>query len=157
MKYVIPAVITGAMLVGGMNLVTPAFADEHEHHQGEQHHAGEHHSGHHNMAWMKSLSAEQRSKIDALHADFKKQKHALKEKMQSAKHDLHKEIATDTPNKQAINDKIDAILKLKKQKLQLKVEHKMAVRKLLNKEQKAMFDEHLLNKDKYCNKHKQHH
>jgi Spy/CpxP family protein refolding chaperone len=101
---------------------------------------------------MQGLSDEQRKKIDTMHEDLYKNKMAIRDKIRDAKVELAKEITKDSPQQKDIDNKIDAILKLKREKMQLKAAHKIDVRKVLNKEQRAKFDEHVMNKAKYGRK-----
>jgi len=152
MKYLIPSLLAASLIGGGIGFSNLALASDDDH-------RGPHHEGKHDgkgcdrhKAWMKDLSDEQRKKIDAMHADYKTKKMAIKEKMRDAKVALATEMTKDAPKQKDIDKKIDAILKLKREKMQLKVAHKIEVRKVLTKEQRVQFDEHVMNKAKYGRK-----
>ncbi len=153
MKSLVTTLFATALMTGGIGFSSLAMADSHG-----GHHGGHHGHGHgYNKAWMEGLSDEQRKQIDKLHEDYYKQKRSIKDKIKDAKHELAKVITTDNPKQKDIDKSIDAILKLKREKMSLKAAHKIEVRKLLNKEQRVKFDEHVLNKGKHCRKYKRHH
>jgi len=166
MRTLIPTLLVASLFTAGAGFAPMAAASDYEH-KGEhygKHHDGKkcpHHKGqkghHGHKAWMKDLSDEQKKTIDALHVDYKKQKYALKHKVKDAKVALMKEVTIDKPNQKTIDNKIDAILKIKREKLQLKIAHKIEVRKVLNADQKKQFDEHVMKKATSCRKGKRHH
>jgi Spy/CpxP family protein refolding chaperone len=96
--------------------------------------------------WMSELSDQQRKDMDKLRLEYKKQKALLKGQILQAKTELAVLITNDTPNKSDIGKKIDQIATLKKNKLQLKTDHYLQVRKLLTAEQRVKFDMHVLRK-----------
>ena len=156
MKYIMTILLASALFGGGFGLSGMAFADQHGAGYDKCEHG--HHKGmHHHMGWMKGMSDEQRKQMEAMHEDLWKNMRALREKMQAAQQELNKQIATDNTDQKAIDQKIDEIVKLKKQKMQLMVKHKIAVRKILNKEQRTMFDDHMSNMGKNCMHGKGHH
>ena len=178
MKYLLTTLFATALLGGGVGFTAVAGASEGERHHGEgkkqceyhkgghhdgkqcDHHKGGHHGGHgygHGKAWMEGLSDEQRKKIDSLHVDYRKKKHAIMAKMKDAKVALAKETIKDTPNQDAIYAKINDVVKLKATKLRLKAAHHINVRKLLTAEQRVKFDEHVVNKASKSRKHKGRH
>lgn len=104
---------------------------------------GRHMSG---KRWMATLTDQQQNEMDRLRLEYKKKKYLLKAKMRQAKVEFALLITTDAPNKSAIDSKIDQIAELKKEKLQLKANHKIQVRKLLTVDQRVHFDMYVLKK-----------
>ena len=96
-----------------------------------------HGSGH---SWKASLTDEQRKKVDKLRLAYKRDKYLLKAKLKQAKVEFALLITKDSPSKSDINSKIDQITKLKKEKLHLKANHKISIRKLLTEDQRVQFD-----------------
>ena len=125
------------LAVIGLDAITPALADH-----GKSMHMGMRHDG----GWKARLTDEQSTKISKLKLDYKKKKYPLKARMKQAKIELALLMTSDKPSPKAINKKIDQIVKLKKEKLQLKANHKIAVRKILNDEQRVKFDMKILKK-----------
>lgn len=140
MKYLTTAALGLILLTGGMGLmVQPAISASHA---DGMHHGM--HKGH--KVWMATLSEQQQKQIDKLYLDYKKKKYLLKTQLKQAKVELALLITTDSPRKSDITKKIEQIIKLKKSKMSLKVNHKIAVRKLLNEKQRIAFDMHVLKK-----------
>jgi Spy/CpxP family protein refolding chaperone len=105
--------------------------------------------GHHNKpAWKESLSKVQKDKLRKMKVDFMKVKYPLKAKMKTIKLELAVLATADTPDQNSINAKIDELLALKKEMMQAKYAHKIAVRKELTPEQRVLFDKHMLKKAK---------
>ena len=127
----------------GLDTMTPVLADH-----GKSMHMGMRHSG----GWKASLTDEQNTKISKLKLDYKKEKYPLKAKMKQAKIELALLMTSDKPSQKAINKKIDQLVKLKKEKLLLKANHQIAVRKILNDEQRVKFDMKILKKAYHGNK-----
>lgn len=150
------------LLTGGLGLATNSLADPEDrmgygrHHMGYGEHMGygRHHSDempHHGYSrkgkeWKKTLTDEQRKEIDKLRLAYKKEKYLLKSKTKQAKVEFALLITEDSPDQSAINKKIDQLTKLKGDKLRLKAEHKIQVRKVLTPEQRVKFDMAVLNK-----------
>ena len=97
-------------------------------------------------SWKASLTDEQSKKIDKLRLAYKQEKYLLKAKLKQAKVEFALLITKDNPSKSAIDKKIDQIIKLKKEKLHLKADHKINVRKLLTEDQRVQFDLAVLKK-----------
>jgi len=112
-----------------------------------------HGKGDHDGDWKQSLSDEQRTKLDKLRLDYFKKKYPLKAQKTALKTELALLLAQDSPNMGNINKKIDELVGLKRQMLQLRAEHKIEVRKLLNAEQRVQFDTKLLKKAYYGKRH----
>jgi Spy/CpxP family protein refolding chaperone len=104
---------------------------------------GMHGSSH---SWKASLTDEQSKKIDKLRLTYKQGKYLLKAKLKQAKVEFALLITKDNPSKSAIDKKIDQITKLKNEKLHLKADYKINVRKLLTEDQQVQFDLAVLKK-----------
>ena len=159
------------LLSSGLGLATNVLADP-EGHMGYGHHQmkngdymdyDRHHSDympHHGCSkkgseWKKDLSDTQRKEVDKLQLAYKKKKFLLKSKLKQAKVEFALLITEDSPDQSAINKKIDQIAKLKAEKLHLKANHKIQVRKVLTPEQRIKFDLAVLNKA-YRDKERKH-
>ena len=147
MKYLIITLISTALVAGGTGLTTTVMASEY----GKRGHQCKHHGG---ASWKNNLTDEQTKKLDKLHADYKKQKFPIKAKLKVAKVDLAVLVTADSPNQDAIDKKIEQILKLKREKMRIKTAHKIEVRKMLTDEQRVQFDMHVLKKAFKGKKHK---
>lgn len=143
MKSLISVLTICTLALTSAGLSTTALAD----------HGKGMHGMHHGGGWKSTLTDEQRGKIDKLKLEYKKKKYPLKAKLKQAKIDLALLMISDKPSDSAINKKIDQIVKLKKEKLQLKARHKIAVRKILNEEQRVKFDMKVLKKAMHGKKH----
>ena len=148
MKYLIAAVLSTALMGGGLGLTGTALADTHGMHgMGEMHGKGYgmyHHGG--RDSWKASLTDEQSKQIDKLRLAYKQKSYLLKAKIKQAKIELAMLITSNDPKQKDIDKKIDEILKLKGEKMRLKASHKISVRKLLTEEQRVQFDLHVLKK-----------
>ena len=140
MKTLQTLFITIPLLLAGTAMPTTALADHGRHHMM----GGQYGSKH----WKNTLSDEQRNKLLVLKLKKKKQLIPLKLKIKQAKVELAMLIGNDKPKQSAIDKKISEIVKLKQNKMQIKAKHKIAVRKLLNTDQKVMFDLRMLTKAK---------
>ena len=140
MKTLKTLVITIPLLLAGTAMPTTALAVDGRHHMM----GGQHGSSH----WKNTLSDEQKNKLRVLKLKKKKQIIPLKLKIKQARVELAMLTGNDKPKQAAIDKKIGEIVKLKQKKMQLKAKHKIAVRKLLNSNQKVMFDLRLLKKAK---------
>lgn len=158
MKYTIMMLLATALVCGGINPVPAAFADQHRKHSGEHHMMGHHGKGHGSSHhWKATLSDEQIKNINKLKLDYKKKKYPIKAKLKQAKVELAILMTADSPKQKDIDKKIDQILKLKGEKMRLKAGFKISMRKVLNDEQRVMFDMHLLKKAYHGKKHKRRH
>lgn len=146
MKKLLTALLISSLTLVGTGISTIALAD-----QG----AGMHGMYHGDGGWKASLTDEQRTTIDSMKLKYKKKLYPLKAKLKQAKVELALLMTSDNPGQSAINKKIDEIVKLKKEKMQLKTSHKIAVRKLLNKEQRVKFDMKILKKAYHGKSHDQ--
>ncbi|MGD8925563.1 MAG: periplasmic heavy metal sensor [Thioalkalispiraceae bacterium] len=162
MKYLFPALLAIIFIGGGASM---AIADDQPMmgmHRGMMH-DGDNHPGRYGMmsgmmhggmgmmgggcgGWMAGLNDAQRKSVDKLRLDYHKKKFPIKARLKQAQVDLALLIASDKPSDKAINKKIDEILKLKGEKMRLKTQHKVAVRKLLDEDQRVKFDLCVVNK-----------
>lgn len=140
MKNLTTALLITTLASGGMGLMSSAIAVEHGMH-GKQH--AMHHGG---GGWKANLTEKQTKQIAKLKLDYKKQVYPIKTKIKQAKVELAMLISTDKPKKKLINKKIDEIVKLKAEKMRFKATHKIEVRKVLNTEQRVLFDMKMLKK-----------
>jgi len=148
MKYLINALLITALALGGLGLMTPAMAAEgqgmrHMQGMGMGMGSGKHRGG---ESWKSTLSDSQKKQIAKLKLDHKKQAYPVKAKITQAKVELAMLITADTPKQGEINQKIDELVKLKAEKMRLKAAHKIEVRKVLNKDQRVLFDIKMMKK-----------
>lgn len=99
--------------------------------------------------WKRTLTDEQRATIDRLRLDYLKKKYPLKARTKALKTELALLVTQDSPNKRDINKKIDELVDLKRQLLQLHYDYKVEVRKVLTAEQRVSFDIGLLKKSQH--------
>jgi len=140
----------------GLSIPVLATADSSSHmgygggHEGRMMHGGRmggYGAGHgYGHKWKASLTDEQSKKIDKLRLAYKQEKYLLKAKLKQAKVEFALLITKDNPSKSSIDKKIDQIIKLKKEKLRLKADHKINVRKQLTEDQRVQFDIAVLKK-----------
>lgn len=155
MKSVFPVIVAASLALSGMGLAGNSQAAQgmmgmH----GKDMHA-KHHASSHN--WKSTLSDEQQAQYAKLKLAFKKQVLPVKAKLKQARIDKALLMTADSPNQKEINKKIDEILKLKGEKMRLKTEYKLNVRKMLNAEQRVAFDLYLLKKASHGKRCKHHH
>lgn len=140
MKHLTTAVLLTALTATGLGVMTPVLAEQHGRRgmgMGMMQQGG---------GWKATLSEKQQIQVSTLKLDYKKKKYPLKIKIKQLKVELALLMATDKPNQKAINNKIDQIVKLKAQKMRLRANHKIAVRKVLNEQQRVRFDMKILKK-----------
>ena len=132
MKSLKHILLITTLVSGGLFLISPVMADTHGRHG--------------DMGWKASLTESQTKQLASLKLDYKKKVYPLKLKLKQAKLELATLIATDKPSQKNIDKKIDEVIKLKAEKMRLKVAHKIAVRKILNNDQQVTFDLKLMKK-----------
>ncbi|GJL63475.1 MAG: hypothetical protein NPIRA04_21290 [Nitrospirales bacterium] len=156
-------VIASSVLVG-MLCVLPSvgLADmsgkghgkEHEYATKSHHGEMKHGKGRHDVScWTETLTEEQKSKASKMRLEYKKVKFLVKAKMKVKKVELATLVTQDSPDQSAIEQKIEELLKLKKEKLQKKYAYKVALRSLLTSEQRVFFDMQMLKKAVHGKKH----
>ncbi|MCA9473739.1 MAG: periplasmic heavy metal sensor [Nitrospirales bacterium] len=117
-----------------------------------------HHTGHHRgdmnygkkshevSCWTETLTDDQKAKFAKMRLELKKAKSLLKAQIKVKKIELVTLVTEDNPDQSAIDQKINEILALKKQKMQKKYAFKIAIRSMLTPEQRVQFDMSLLKK-----------
>ena len=135
MKPLISAILI-TILASGSGLISSAMADEHGGH-------GMHHG--HN-SWMTSLTDKQTKQINKLKLEYEKQVYPIRAKIKQARVELGMLIIADKPRQKDIDNKIDNIVKLKAQKMRLKIAHKIEIRKILTEDQRVQFDKRVLDR-----------
>jgi len=140
MKALSTLILTIVLSTAGIGLAPTAYAQQHGG-MGPMHKMHKGAGG-----WKASLTTEQQNQLAKLKLDFKKKKYPLMAQMKQVKVELALLITADSPDQKVINKKIDNIVDLKSQKMRLKAKHKIAVRKLLNEEQRVKFDMKILKK-----------
>lgn len=135
MKSLTTTVLITALAVSSIGVLTPAYADQH----GKR-------MMHYSSSWKASLTEDQANNIAQLKLDHKKKVYPLKAKIKQAKIELALLITENSPSQSNINKKIDQIIKLKAEKMRLKANHKIKVRKILNDEQRVKYDIKILKK-----------
>ncbi|MDZ7741354.1 MAG: Spy/CpxP family protein refolding chaperone [Bacteroidota bacterium] len=88
------------------------------------------------------LSEEQMEKIEKIKTDFMKENLPLKNEMDIKRAELKALSTGDEADPGAINKKIDEIAALQAKMMKKHAAHRQDIRKLLNDEQKLMFDQH---------------
>jgi len=147
MKHLTTAVLLTALTATGLGVMTPVLAEQHGRHgMGMMQQGG---------GWKATLSEKQQIQVSNLKLDYKKKKYPLKTKIKQIKVELPLLITTKKPNQKTIKNKIDQIVKLKAKKIRLRANHKIAVRKVINEQQRVKFDMKILKKD-YHGKKKGH-
>ena len=82
-----------------------------------------------------NLTDEQKKDVEKIHVDAEKQRIAQKAKVETARVDLQQLFKADTPDKSAIEKKMNDIADLEVQMHMIKINSWFAVNKLLNPEQ----------------------
>lgn len=96
--------------------------------------------------WRQTLSEEQRSRLEQLHAEYTKTKLPLKARMKAAKAELAVLALADSPDQSAIERKIDELQQLQRQMLQAKYTYIADRRAVLTEQQRPSFDMSVLRK-----------
>jgi Spy/CpxP family protein refolding chaperone len=137
MKILLTAILAVTLVGGGVSLITPAMAEMH----------GKGHSGqHYTDGWKASLTEEQIKQLNKIRLEHKKKCYPIKASLKQAKVELALLMTTGSPKQKDLNKKIDEILKLKGEKLRLKVDKKIKIRKMLTEDQRVQFDMRVLKK-----------
>jgi len=126
-------------LMGSLGITTTALADH-----GRGMHGGG--MGMSKMCWRDTLTDEQRANLAKIKLDHMKVQAPIKAKMKTIKVDLALLVTADKPDMAAINKKTDELTKLKNSKMKEKYKYIAAKRKLLNAEQRVLFDMHVIKK-----------
>ncbi len=142
MRHQLTVLLITVLTAGSIGIVPQVMADE----PGMRQMQGKGYGMGREGSWKSTLSDAQKKKIAQLKLDYKKKSIPLKLRIKQARVDLAMLTTADTPDKKNIDKKIDEILKLKGERMRLKADHKIAVRKLLNQEQRVQFDMKMLKK-----------
>ncbi|MDX1411019.1 MAG: periplasmic heavy metal sensor [Nitrospirales bacterium] len=131
---------------------TPAFAQMGhmgEGGQGMKSHHGERGHGksiYEASCWTETLTDEQKAKRAQMRLEFKKVKLLIKAQIKVKKVELATLVTQDNPDRSAIEQKIEEVLELKREKMRAKYAYKVALRNMLTPEQRVLFDMKLLKK-----------
>lgn len=108
----------------------------------------------HDGSWKKELNLtdDQKQKMKALHESAKKDIMPLRKQLEEKKANLQKLSSAENPDESTISAEIDEIAKLQAQIQKIRVHTRLEVRKLLNDEQRAIFDAHKPGPGKQCQK-----
>ncbi len=96
--------------------------------------------------WQKTLSAGQQRRIEKMRLQTAREKSILKAKIRLAKTELALLVTDNSPDQNAINKKLNELMKLMRKKMELHYIHIIKVREILNKEQRVSFDLGVLHK-----------
>ena len=102
--------------------------------------------GMYGACWKDTLTDEQRTKLAKIKLDHMKVQAPIKAQMKTVKVDLALLVTADKPDTAGINKKIDEMTKLKNSKIKEKYKYIAAKRKVLNNEQRVLFDMHIMKK-----------
>lgn len=102
--------------------------------------------GMYGACWKDTLTDEQRTKLAKIKLEHMKVQAPLKMKMKTIKVDLALLVTADKPDTAAINKKVDELTKLKNAKMKEKYRYIVAKRKVLNDDQRALFDMKVIKK-----------
>ena len=91
-------------------------------------------------AWKRTLTDEQRAQVDGMHLDLVRKRSPLEARRRLARLELGLLATHDTPDMDAMNAKIDEILKLQRELMKARVAHIAEVRTVLTAEQRVSFD-----------------
>lgn len=102
---------------------------------------GAHHGG-----WMAELDDKQHNELNRIKAEYMKEQVPLKARLKAKKAELMTLALADSPDKGAIDKAIDEMAELKRQMLRNKVDKISARRQVLNEQQRALYDIHVMKK-----------
>ena len=90
--------------------------------------------------WKETLTEEQKVAADKLHLTLMRSVNVLKAQLRVKKIEANNMVVSDSPDKNAIYQKIDEILKLKRIIMQTKYDNMIEMRNILTPEQRVSFD-----------------
>lgn len=90
--------------------------------------------------WAKTLTDAQKLKVDKMHLELDRTMYQLRAEKKLRQAELNSLAAQDDPDEQAIKRKIDEVLELKRQIMQARYDHLVAMRAVLTKEQRISYD-----------------
>lgn len=95
-----------------------------------------------------NLTTDQIKQIEQFRNEFLKEQIDLRAAMQKMRIDLQELLRADDPDQKAINSLLDEIQDKELTMNKLRVAHHLQVRELLTDEQKALFDQHSLRRER---------
>lgn len=98
--------------------------------------------------WAKTLSDEQKLAIDKMHLDVAKKQKIISAKMKVAKAELNLLAIAENADMKKISTKIDEVTGLIAEKMKVRFEHIVEMRKALTAEQRISYDMSILSRDK---------
>lgn len=104
--------------------------------------------------WRETLTDSQKMQIDRMHLTVMKSMSVLNVRLKLKKAELNVLVVNDNPDTKAIHRKIDEVLELKREIMQIKYDHKVEMRGVLTPDQRVSFDMKLLGKTGHGKKHK---
>lgn len=150
MKSIFKLVMAITLIIGGVSMITPAMAEMQGMHGGR---SGQHYAG----GWKASLTKDQQKQLNKIRLEHKKICYPVKARLKQAKVELALLMTSDSPKQKDLNKKVDEILKLKGEKMRLKVDKKIKIRKMLTEDQRVQFDMRVLKKAFHGKKGKGYH
>lgn len=129
------SVLFASALCMSLSGAVPAMAEMHEH--GE---ARERQSCKMERSWKDSLTDDQKAQAERMHLALKKDMSMIRARSGVKKAELKKLLMQDNPDTKAIEQKISDITVLKKEMMQKRINHILAMRKALTPEQRVSFD-----------------
>lgn len=90
------------------------------------------------------LSEDQETKIEALRLDMQKEMIPLHNQLDNLRSELHLLMTEEKADQGAIDQKIEAMSQLRTKIQKKRTQHHLAVRSILNKEQRVKFDQRML-------------
>ena len=129
-------------LIGSIGFSTTVLADHGRGMQGGMYSG----KGMSRMCWRETLTDEQRAKLAKVKLEHMKVQAPIKAKIRTIKVELALLVTADKPDMASINKKTDELTKLKNSKMKEKYRYIAAKRKLLNDEQRVLFDMKLIKK-----------
>jgi len=104
----------------------------------------------HECCGIPDLTEEQKAQIDALKMNLEKEMLPMKTKLEVKQAELQELLVADSPNKGAIDKKIDEIGSLRTQIQKKRIDNRLKIRALLTPEQRVKFDKKALMGHKCC-------
>lgn len=117
----------------------------------QEHHGAGEKDRHH--GWKAGLDDKQRAELDSIKADYMKKSMPLKAKAKALKVELMALALADAPDSGAIDKKIDEMVEIKRELLRLKADKVSATRKMLDAQQRARYDIHVMRKASHSGRH----
>lgn len=90
--------------------------------------------------WLSMMTNEQKAKMDNMHLVLGKEMSLLDARLELKEAELKNLVTQDSPDKKAVQKKIDEIMELKKEMMTKRYDHVMELRGILTPEQRTSFD-----------------